>query len=102
MRLVACQEPEGPLEAAPATALLDEAGARVSACFWARDDRWYARVERDGRVVWLTLENAGTSAAPAPRVVERLTTPARRIALVGRGGADRPMRVWTTGGRRRG
>lgn len=111
MRLVSCAEPQGPLEEAPESELIvgallpderDDAGARCAG-FWARDDRYYARVVRnDGAVRWLTF--AEPESVVPDREGARLTSAlpaARRVALVGRASA-RPVLVLPARPRRRG
>ena len=101
MQLVACAEPEGPLETAPTTALLARGEALESASFWGRDDRYYARVvEGPDTVRWYTLDDSDADLAE-PSVVA--IAGGRRVTLVARatrahGGAL----VWATGTRRRG
>ena len=105
MRLVACEKPEGPLEAAPRSALLVESDLPAGDGFWGDDDRYYARVEADGSVRWYTLENAPAGTPRALSAVSDVpvtSEPPRRLALVARGGGDRQMLVWATRARRRG
>ena len=111
MRLVACAEPQGPLEEAPESELIvgallpDELSATGARCsgFWAQNDRYYARVVRgDGAVRWLTF--AEPEAMVAVGESGRLTSAApaaRRVALVGRG-ITRPVLVLPARPRRRG
>src|SRR3954462_2222931 len=102
MQLVACAEPEGPLEAAPATALLACDAAGATSGFWGGDDRYYARVvEPSGMVRWYTLGDGVVALGTEP--VVRAGGGARRVTLVAlatrtHGGAL----VWATGARRRG
>ena len=111
MRLVACAEPQGPLEEAPASELIvaallpDErcdASARCAG-FWARDDRYYARVVRDdGAVRWLTFAEPESVAAVGDAARLAGAAPAsRRVALVGRANAG-PVLVLPARPRRRG
>ena len=111
MRLVACAEPQGPLEEAPESELIvaallpdEQAGARARcAGFWARDDRYYARVVReDGAVRWLTFAEPESVAAVGDTVRLASAAPAaRRVALVGRANAG-PVLVLPARPRRRG
>ncbi len=110
MRLVACAEPQGPLEEAPESELIDgallpdeRAGARVRCTgYWAHDDRYYARVVReDGAVRWLTFAEPESVAAAGDRVAGApLPAAARRVALVGRANAG-PVLVLPARPRRR-
>ena len=104
MRLVACEEPAGPLETAPRTALLDAADATSSTGFWGDDDRYYARVERAGRVDWFTLDDA--TALPPSAIAARATVAVplrgvRRAIVVARSTGERPVLVWATHPKRR-
>jgi hypothetical protein len=108
MRLVACAEPQGPLEEAPASellvaALLPDERTGASAGFWARDDRYYARVVReDGGVRWLTFAEPEAVAAVGDDTRRSSAVPAtRRVALVGRANAG-PVLVLPARPRRRG
>lgn len=111
MQLVACAEPQGPLEEAPESELIGgallpdertDAGARCAG-FWAHDDRYYARVERrDGAVRWLTFaEPQPAAAATTAAALAGGLTAARRVALVGRANAG-PVLVLPARPRRRG
>ena len=111
MRLVACAEPQGPLEEAPESELIvaallpdEQAGASARcAGFWARDDRYYARVVReDGAVRWLTFAEPESVAAVGDTARRPGGVPAtRRVALVGRANAG-PVLVLPARPRRRG
>lgn len=110
MQLVACAEPQGPLEEAPESELIGgallpderaEAGARCTG-YWARDDRYYARVVRgDGAVRWLTFAEPESVAAVGDPVRMASGAATRRVALVGRANAG-PVLVLPARPRRRG
>jgi hypothetical protein len=94
MNLVACEAPEGVLDAAPPTALRQDSLTERWAGFWGTDDRYYARctiMAGDGssRDAWYCFtDEVGAEHVEAgmPHMLPRLLTRQRRRTLLYRVG----------------
>src|ERR1700722_6317769 len=75
MNLVACEAPEGVLDAAPATSLRQDSSTERWTGFWGTDDRYYARcTAATGEVAWFCFaDEVGSPRQPEPVTTRTLT-----------------------------